>query len=64
MGSFEGGQVYRKTQRIAETFQCAVKCIKHRHCSNSRHIQVMELVFVKLILSENTLRTRYFLAIQ
>lgn len=48
--SFGGSEVKRKAPRIAEAFKNAVKDVVHGGCSNSSHIQVMELVLWKLTL--------------
>ena len=50
-GSFGGGQIHRKTQRIAETFKGAIKDIVLDEFSNSWHIQITDLVFNKDMLS-------------
>ena len=51
--SFKGGQVQRKTQRIAATFEGAIKDIIHGEYSNYGHIQIMELVFCENMLSNS-----------
>ena len=48
--SFQGSEVERKAQRIAETFKDAIKDVVHGVWFNSSHIQIMELVFWKLTL--------------
>ena len=50
--SFKGGHVDRKAQRISEAFKGAIKDVVRGECSNSRHIQIMELVFYKWMLSK------------
>ena len=52
-GSFGGGQVHRKARRAAEAFKGAIKAVVHGEWSNSRHIQIMELVFYKCLLSNS-----------
>ena len=52
VSSFEGGHVHRKARRIAEAFKCAIKVVVHGEWSNSRHIQIMKLVFYKCMLSD------------
>jgi len=42
--SFGGGQIERKTGRTAKAFKDAIKDVVHGECSNSSHIQVMEIV--------------------
>ena len=53
MDSFGGGQIHRKTQQIAETFKRTVKRIWHCYCSNSRHIQTVEFILNKFVLSKS-----------
>ena len=42
--SFGGGQIEGKTGRTAKAFKDAFKDVVHGECSNSSHIQMMELV--------------------
>ena len=53
MDSFGGGQINRKTQQIAKTFKRTVKRIWHCYCSNSRHIQTVEFILNKFVLSKS-----------
>ena len=48
--SFGGGQVKRKAGRTAKAFKDAIKDVVHGECSNSSHIQIMELVLWELTL--------------
>ena len=50
---FRGGHVHRKAGRIVEAFKGAIKRIVYRECSNSRHVQIMELFFYKYMLSDS-----------
>ena len=42
--SFGGGQIERQTGGTAKAFKDAIKDVAHGECSNSSHIQIMELV--------------------
>ena len=44
VSSFQGGQVYRKTQGVANAFQDTIKVVVSRWCSNCWHFQIMKLI--------------------
>jgi len=59
VSSFEGGHVHRKARRTAEAFKGAIEYVVHGECSNVRHIQIMELVFYKCMLSDTVKLSKY-----